>query len=152
MQSVNIYLETNIKGLKQTEGYISYVLEYKCSNGTIVTREEFIKLYNATANQAYLKACILAIQRLNKPCKVNIYCGSSYLVNAVNKQWLSEWEKNNWKNAKGADIKNMEQWQQLYKEWIKHSVEFILVDKHEYSHWQQEEIKKREEKEKNEEN
>lgn len=149
MQSVNIYLETNIKGLKQTKGYISYVLEYKCGNGTIATREEFIRLYNTTANQAYLQACIQAMERLNKPCEVNIYCGSSYLVNAVNNRWLFDWKKNNWKNAKGADVKNIELWQQLYKMCIKHNNTFILVDKHQYSHWQQEEIKKREEKEEN---
>ena len=39
--------------------------------------------------------------------------------------WVNEWEKREWKNAKGNKVKNAEQWEQFRKVAAPHSVRVI---------------------------
>ena len=39
-----------------------------------------------------------------------IISDSSYVVNAINNQWISRWTINGWKTTRGDDIKNKDLW------------------------------------------
>lgn len=41
---------------------------------------------------------------------VEVVSDSAYVVNAINKGWIESWKKNEWKTAKGQDVKNKEYW------------------------------------------
>lgn len=45
--------------------------------------------------------------------EIEIHSDSAYVVNAVNKEWILNWKKNNWKTSKGEDVKNSELWKRL---------------------------------------
>jgi len=63
-----------------------------------------------TTNQKMeLLAAIKALQALKKPCIVNLYSDSKYLVQGMN-EWLANWKKSNFKNN---TIKNIELWRVL---------------------------------------
>ena len=69
---------------------------------------------NTTNNIMELTAVIEALKILKRPCKVNIYSDSAYVVNAFLQKWIYGWMKKGWKTAGGDPVKNKELWQELY--------------------------------------
>ena len=85
---------------------------------------------NTTNNIMELTAVIEALKILKRPCKVNIYSDSAYVVNAFLQKWVYGWMKKGWKTAGGDPVKNKELWQELYSLTKTHDVTFIKVKGH----------------------
>lgn len=85
---------------------------------------------NTTNNIMELTAVIEALKILKRPCKVNIYSDSAYVVNAFLQKWIYGWMKKGWKTAGGDPVKNKELWQELYSLTKTHDVTFIKVKGH----------------------
>ena len=85
---------------------------------------------NTTNNIMELTAVIEALKILKRPCKVNIYSDSAYVVNAFLQKWIYGWMKKGWKTAGGDPVKNKELWQELYNLTKIHKVKFIKVKGH----------------------
>ena len=68
---------------------------------------------NTTNNVMELTAVIEALKLLKRPCNVNLYSDSAYVVNAFLQNWILGWIKNGWKNSNKEDVKNKELWQEL---------------------------------------
>jgi ribonuclease HI len=79
-----------------------------------------------TNNRMELMAVIAGLEALKQEaCEVTVYSDSSYVVNAVEKMWVFEWEKKRFRNKKNADL-----WQRFLKNYRKHNVKFIWVKGH----------------------
>ena len=87
-------------------------------------------LDNTTNNVMELTAVIESLKILKRPCKVDLYSDSAYVVNAFLQKWIYGWIKKNWKTAGNDPVKNKELWQELYSLTQKHNVEFIKVKGH----------------------
>ena len=85
---------------------------------------------NTTNNIMELTAVIEALKVLKRPCKVNVYSDSAYVVNAFLQNWIYGWMKKSWKTAGGSPVKNKELWQELYSLTKIHDVTFIKVKGH----------------------
>ena len=85
---------------------------------------------NTTNNIMELTAVIEALKILKRPCKVNIYSDSAYVVNAFLQKWIYGWIKKNWKTASNEPVKNKELWQELYSLTKVHDVTFHKVKGH----------------------
>lgn len=85
---------------------------------------------DTTNNIMELTAVIEALKMLKRPCKVNIYSDSAYVVNAFEQKWIYGWIKKNWKTAGGDPVKNKELWQELYSLTKVHDVTFNKVKGH----------------------
>lgn len=85
---------------------------------------------NATNNIMELTAVIEALKMLKRPCKVNIYSDSAYVVNAFVQKWIYGWMKKGWKTASNEPVKNKELWQELYELTKVHDVTFNKVKGH----------------------
>lgn len=85
---------------------------------------------DTTNNIMELTAVIEALKILKRPCKVNIYSDSAYVVNAFLQKWIYGWIKKNWKTAGGDSVKNKELWQELYSLTKVHDVTFNKVKGH----------------------
>ena len=85
---------------------------------------------NTTNNIMELTAVIEALKILKRPCKVNIYSDSAYVVNAFLQKWIYGWMKKGWKTAGGDPVKNKELWQELYSLTKTHDVTFNKVKGH----------------------
>lgn len=72
---------------------------------------------STTNNRMELTAVVEAIEYLFSKGYKNIIINSdsAYVVNAVNKCWIYEWEKKDWKTKKGRDVANADLWKRLYK-------------------------------------
>jgi len=66
-----------------------------------------------TNNQMELTAVIEALLTLKEPCEVDLYSDSAYVVNAFLENWVINWQKNGFRNAKKKEIENIELWKQL---------------------------------------
>ena len=75
---------------------------------------------NTTNNQMELTAALMALKWLQRNYKVlyeydtyEIYSDSAYVVNTINKNWLENWKKNDWKTKDKKDVKNRELWEAI---------------------------------------
>ena len=85
---------------------------------------------NTTNNIMEITAVLEALKLLKKPCEVDLYSDSAYVVNCFNNGWIYNWIKNNWKTASKEPVKNKELWQELYNLTKVHKVKFIKVKGH----------------------
>ena len=85
---------------------------------------------DTTNNIMELTAVIEALKSLKRPCKVNLYSDSAYVVNAFLQKWIYGWIKKNWKTASNEPVKNKELWQELYSLTKVHDVTFHKVKGH----------------------
>ena len=88
---------------------------------------------NTTNNIMELTAVIESLKILKRPCKVNVYSDSAYVVNAFLQKWIYGWMKKGWKTAGGDPVKNKELWQELYSLTKTHDVTFNKVKGHAYN-------------------
>ncbi len=83
-----------------------------------------------TNNRMELCAVIVALKALKEPCNVTLTTDSKYVCDAINKGWLTSWQKNSWKKADKKPVLNIDLWQELLPLLDKHRVEFIWVKGH----------------------
>ena len=55
---------------------------------------------NTTNNRMELMGVITALKALNRPCQVDLYTDSQYVVNAIEKGWAKKWQANGWMRNK----------------------------------------------------
>lgn len=87
-------------------------------------------LDNTTNNVMELTAVIESLKILKRPCRVDLYSDSAYVVNAFLQKWIYGWIKKNWKTAGNDPVKNKELWQELYGLTKIHDVTFHKVKGH----------------------
>ena len=90
-------------------------------------RKELSQGYKFTTNNRMeLLAVIVALEQLkNKNSNVTIYTDSKYVVDAVEKKWLFNWEKTNFKKKKNPDL-----WKRFLKIYANHTVKFVWIKGH----------------------
>ena len=77
-----------------------------------------------------LMAAIAALEALIRPCQVDLYSDSSYLVNAFNQHWIESWEKKGWKRGKNEEVKNQDLWKRLLAAAAPHTIQWHWVKGH----------------------
>lgn len=82
-----------------------------------------------TNNRMELLAAICALESLSKPCSIDLYTDSQYVQKGIT-EWLSNWIKRGWKNAKGEPVKNQDLWQRLSAASKLHKVSWHWVKGH----------------------
>lgn len=111
-------------------GGFGVVMFYKDLNNNI-HKKEFSKGFKMTTNNRMeLMAVIFALENLKKPCKINLYSDSKYVTDAINQKWLPAWQRNNWKTASKAQVKNVDLWQKYLEVSKNHDITFIWVKGH----------------------
>ena len=85
---------------------------------------------STTNNIMEITAVIEGLKALKRPCNVNIYSDSAYVVNCFEKDWINNWIKNNWVNSKKEPVKNKELWLELLDLTKIHNVTFNKVKGH----------------------
>lgn len=85
---------------------------------------------DTTNNRMELMAVIEGLKALKRPCKVDIYSDSAYVVNAFKQNWIGKWVKNGWKNSAKAEVANSDLWKELINLTAMHNVTFHKVKGH----------------------
>lgn len=145
MDRVNLYTYTTVKGPGKRSGAYTYILEYITGKGP-ATLTKTGMLEDVTENQTHLKILREALERIQKPCEIEIYTDSKYLQQGA-KEWLPRWQRAGWVNAKGKPVANREEWEQVAELLGRHLVSFQVGVGHSYRGWLQTETEKREREE-----
>ncbi len=83
-----------------------------------------------TNNRMELLAVIHGLKNIKNHSKVKVFSDSAYVVNAFNQNWISSWQKNNWKTSGNSEVLNKDLWQTLLELTNSLHVEFIKVKGH----------------------
>ncbi len=83
-----------------------------------------------TNNRMELTAVIEGLKALKEKCEVSIYSDSAYVVNAFLQNWVSNWQKNNWKTSNKKEVANQDLWQILLELTQKHIISWHKVKGH----------------------
>ena len=79
-----------------------------------------------TNNRMELLAVIVGLEALTRDgVEVDVYSDSKYVVDAVMKRWVFNWEKKGYKDKKNPDL-----WQRFLRVYRKHKVTFHWVKGH----------------------
>jgi len=130
MSVVSIFTDGAAKGNPDGPGGYGVVLQYTDSNGILHEKELSQGYIRTTNNRMELMAAIAGLEALNRPCMIDLYSDSRYLVDAFNQGWIAGWIKNGWKREKTGPVKNIDLWQRLLKALEPHKVNFIWVKGH----------------------
>lgn len=127
---VKIYTDGAARGNPDGPGGYGTVLEYTDTKGKLHTRELSQGYRRTTNNRMELMAVIAGLEALNRPCEVELYSDSQYVVNAFNQHWIEGWIKKGWKSGKNEQVKNVDLWKRLLAAKEPHTVTFIWVKGH----------------------
>jgi len=127
---VKIFTDGSARGNPDGPGGYGTVLEYIDTKGQLHTREFSCGYKKTTNNRMELMAAIVGLEALVKPCDVELYSDSKYVVDAFNQHWIDSWLKKGWKRGKNEAVKNVDLWKRLLKAKEPHDVTFIWVKGH----------------------
>ena len=102
--------------------------------GTILKYKESVKELSGgnphtTNNIMELTGVVEGLKALKEPCEVEVISDSKYVVQGIN-EWLSNWEKNNWRTAGKSPVKNLELWKEYLEVSKKHTINATWVKGH----------------------
>jgi ribonuclease HI len=123
LKHVEIFTDGSCLGNPGPGGY-GAVLKYKNNN------KELAQGYQLTTNNRMeMLATIVALQSLTQPCQVTLTTDSQYVRQGIT-QWITKWQKNNWKTASKQDVKNVDLWKKLNAENQRHTIQWNWVKGH----------------------
>lgn len=127
---VKIYTDGAARGNPDGPGGYGTVIEYVDGKGELHTKELSQGYEKTTNNRMELMAAIAGLEALNRPCEVELYSDSKYVVDAFNQKWIDNWVKKNWNRGKAGMVKNIDLWKRLLVAKEQHRVTFIWVKGH----------------------
>lgn len=127
---VRIYTDGAARGNPDGPGGYGCVLHYTDAKGELHKREYSGGYKKTTNNRMELMAAIVGLEALTRPCEVELYSDSKYVVDAFNQRWIDGWIKKGWKRGKNEPVKNIDLWKRLLAAKEKHQVTFIWVKGH----------------------
>jgi ribonuclease HI len=83
-----------------------------------------------TNNRMELMAAIVGLETLKKPSTITLFTDSKYLVDAINKDWVTRWQGSGWKRNKREKAANVDLWKRLLAAMQPHEVTFRWVKGH----------------------
>jgi ribonuclease HI len=84
---------------------------------------------DTTNNRMELMAAIMALEALNKPCRVELHTDSKYVQTGI-QEWVTSWKARGWKTADKKPVKNVDLWQRLEAAAAPHKIEWLWVKGH----------------------
>ena len=122
LKKVKIYTDGSSIGNPGPGGY-GIILEWVGKK----YRKELSKGFRLTTNNRMeLLAVIQSLEILKtRPLDVIIYSDSKYVIDSVEKKWVFNWQKTNFKGKKNRDL-----WKRFLKIYSQHEVQFQWVKGH----------------------
>ena len=117
---INLYTDGSAKGNPGKGGF-----------GIVLIAGKYYKeisqgFRHTTNNRMELLAVIVGLEKLSKENSiVQVYSDSKYVVDAVEKKWVFNWEKKNFKGKKNSDL-----WKRFLIIFRKHKVSFTWIKGH----------------------
>lgn len=121
--SVSLYTDGACKGNPGAGGW-GVLLRYGEHEKTLYGGEA-----DTTNNRMELTAVIQGLRALTRPCTVDVYTDSQYVMQGM-RDWIHGWKARGWQTAAKQPVKNVDLWQALDAEAAKHNVRWHWVKGH----------------------
>lgn len=82
-----------------------------------------------TNNRMELTAVIKALELLDRPCEIELYTDSQYVMKGAT-EWMLGWKKKNFNKGTSKEIKNIDLWEILDKAMQRHKINWHWVRGH----------------------
>jgi ribonuclease HI len=130
IMEVTIYTDGSARGNPDGPGGYGVVIIYVDPRGGTHVKEISEGFEKTTNNRMELMGVIAGLEALNRPCKIDLYSDSQYVIKAFNDHWIDNWIKKGWKKSDGSSALNIDLWQKILSLVDTHSVEFVWVKGH----------------------
>ena len=110
---VTIYTDGSARGNPDGPGGYGAVIIYVDPRGIKHVKEISEGFEKTTNNRMELMGVIAGLEALNRPCEIDLYSDSQYVIKAFNDHWIDNWIKKNWKKSDGKPVLNIDLWQRL---------------------------------------
>ena len=124
MKQIELYTDGACSGNPGPGGY-GAVLKYGNAEKELSGGER-----ETTNNRMELMAAIVGLEALKEPCQVTLTSDSKYLVDAIEKKWLENWQRRGWRKADGSPALNRDLWERLQTQLDRHDVTFRWIKGH----------------------
>ncbi|HLF66837.1 MAG TPA: ribonuclease HI [Gammaproteobacteria bacterium] len=122
-KKVELFVDGACRGNPGPGGF-GVLLRYNGVEKTLKGAQE-----QTTNNRMELLAAITGLKALKVPCEVAITTDSQYVRKGMI-EWVHNWQKNGWRNASKAPVKNEDLWRELLLACEGHHVEWHWVKGH----------------------
>ena len=126
---VKIYSDGSSRGNPGPGGY-GTILQYVDPKGELHEKEISQGYRLTTNNRMELMGVIAGLEALNRPCSVDVYSDSQYVVRAFNDHWVEGWVRKKWMRSRTEPVKNVDLWQRLLTAAQPHEVKYHWVKGH----------------------
>lgn len=137
MKTVEIYLGTDLRGPAKGEGKVIYIMRTLRRNRQVHESMPAVRAEDpATESRLVLLALRDALMRIVYACEVVVYTECTYIAAAINNMWPEAWQRNNWINARGQQVKDWYLWECILQE-LEDAGHILraVPGKHEFSSW-----------------
>lgn len=129
MTEITIFTDGASKGNPGPGGY-GALLRFVDKDGKVHEKHLQAGYRDTTNNRMELMAAIVALECLNRPCRVQIFSDSQYLTDAFNQHWVDGWLKKDFRRGKPGEVKNIDLWERLLDAMRPHQVTWNWVRGH----------------------
>ena len=126
---VELYSDGSSRGNPGPGGY-GTILRFTRRGGEVHEREFSQGYKRTTNNRMELMGVIVGLEALKRPCRVDVFTDSQYVVKAFNDHWIDGWLKRGWKNSGKKPVKNVDLWQRLLAASAEHEIAYHWVRGH----------------------
>ena len=129
MMKVILYSDGASRGNPGPGGY-GTILQYTDKAGVLHEKEISEGFRDTTNNRMELMGVIAGLEALVKPCSVDVFSDSQYVIKAFNDHWIDGWRKRGWKKSDGKPVLNEELWKRLLQAAEPHEITWHWVKGH----------------------
>ena len=126
---VILYSDGASRGNPGPGGY-GTILQYTDKAGVLHEKEISEGFRDTTNNRMELMGVIAGLEALVKPCSVDVFSDSQYVIKAFNDHWIDGWRKRGWKKSDGKPVLNEELWKRLLQAAEPHEITWHWVKGH----------------------
>src|SRR5262245_2544963 len=124
VKRVAIFTDGACSGNPGPGGY-GVVMRYEAA-----TKELSRGFRRTTNNRMELLAAIAGLEALKKPCSVELYSDSKYVVNGIAEGWAVRWRSRGWRRERDKLAVNWDLWARLLLLTEQHSASFRWIKGH----------------------
>ncbi len=127
---VTIFTDGSARGNPDGPGGYGVVIIYIDPKGGRHVKEISEGFEKTTNNRMELMGVIAGLEALNRPCEIDLYSDSQYVIKAFTDHWIDNWIKKNWKKSDGKPVLNIDLWQRLLTAAKPHKIGWHWVKGH----------------------
>ena len=134
METIEMYVSTTLHGSAKRTGKVMYTLRMKMGEKQYYEKPAEIGKADGTANRLVLWSICRALERMQGKRTILLHTENTYVASVINQRWVETWERNDWKNSRGNEIKDADLWKQILEKSRKMRHDIAAVaGQHEYS-------------------